>query len=168
MPLKLVTTALFDDLSRQAAASPRLRANHNLHPQLDDPVQRFLNAVQPGCYVRPHRHVSPNEKWELFVILSGAVAILIFDDHGTVVERVEIDAGGANRAVEIPPGAWHSLAVLKPASVLFEFKAGPYAQLSDKDFAAWAPTEADPQSAALARRFALAAVGDRLAVEQGE
>ncbi|HIC0138358.1 TPA: WbuC family cupin fold metalloprotein, partial [Enterobacter hormaechei] len=49
----------FNDLrkqSAQAANSPRLRAHHNFHPELSDPVQRLAIAMEPGTYVRPHRH----------------------------------------------------------------------------------------------------------------
>jgi cupin fold WbuC family metalloprotein len=140
--MKLVTTALMEELSRQAATSPRGRTNFNLHPQLDDPVQRFLNVIEPGSYVRPHRHTNP-PRWELFVILAGVVVVLILDDAGRVVERVELDADGPVRAIEIPAGAWHTLAVRAPGTVLFEFKPGPYAAVDDKDFAAWAPREGD-------------------------
>ena len=109
MELKTVTLDLLAALSDKAAASPRRRANHNLHPELDDPVQRFLNAVEPGTYVRPHRHIDPVPKWEVFVALAGRIAILVFDDAGRVTERVEVSAAGPVRAVEIPAGAWHAL-----------------------------------------------------------
>jgi cupin fold WbuC family metalloprotein len=163
MPLKLVSTGLLAELAQQAAASPRRRANFNLHPELADPVQRFLNAMEPGTYVRPHRHVTPEPKWELFVALQGAVAVLCFDDAGTVAERVEIDAAGPIRAIEVSPGTWHSLVVLQPCSVLFEFKPGPYAAVSDKDFAPWAPAEGAPGAPAMQQRLARAAVGEHCA-----
>ncbi len=41
----------FNDLrkqSAQAANSPRLRAHHNFHPELSDPVQRLAIAMEPG------------------------------------------------------------------------------------------------------------------------
>ena len=74
-PLNLVGCELVGELSARAAASPRRRANHNLHPELADPVQRFLNAMEPGTYVRPHRHMAPEPKWELFVVLDGEVVV---------------------------------------------------------------------------------------------
>ncbi|EBF7750491.1 cupin fold metalloprotein, WbuC family, partial [Salmonella enterica] len=40
----------FNDLrkqSAQAANSPRLRAHHNFHPELSDPVQRLAIAMEP-------------------------------------------------------------------------------------------------------------------------
>ena len=162
MSIKLVSTEQLAALSQQAAASPRRRANLNLHPMLADPVQRFLNAMEPGTYVRPHRHVTPDPKWELFVAMSGAIAVLLFDDAGTVVERITVAANGAVRAIEVPAGAWHTVVVLEPGTVLFEFKQGPYAAVSDKDFAGWAPAEGDPGAPAMLQRFLAAAPGVRL------
>ena len=44
------------DLVKRARQTPRGRLNLNLHPRLEDPIQRLLNAGSPGTYVRPHRH----------------------------------------------------------------------------------------------------------------
>lgn len=93
--------------------------------------------------------------------MQGAIAVLLFDDQGRLTERVEIDAAGPNRAVEVPAGCWHSLVVLKPGTVLFEFKPGPYAAISDKDFAAWAPAEGEPGAAAMLERFQRETLPDR-------
>jgi cupin fold WbuC family metalloprotein len=79
--VKLITQDLLHQLGDKAASSTRLRANHNIHPKLDDPVQRFFNAMQPGTYVRPHRHTEP-PRWELFFILSGHVSILLLMIRG--------------------------------------------------------------------------------------
>ena len=146
-------------LREGAAASPRRRTHLNLHQTLEDPVQRFLNAIEPGSYVRPHRHHSPL-RWELFTALSGRAAVLVFDEEGMVLERVEITAGGPVHAVEIPPGAWHTVAALESGTVLFEFKHGPYTPVTDKDFAPWAPAEGESGWQALERWFHTARIGD--------
>lgn len=161
--MKIVDTQMLINLTSKAKATARGRSNLNLHPTLSDPVQRFLNAIEPGSYVRPHRHRTPQEKWELFVALSGGVVVLVLDDTGKVLDRVELEATGQNKAVEIPPGAWHTLAATRPGTVLFEFKAGPYSALDDKDFAPWAPTEGQAGSAALVQRFVTAVIGETLA-----
>lgn len=160
--LKLITASLMTELSHQAAASIRGRSNFNLHPHLTDPVQRFLNAIEPGSYVRPHRHGNP-VRWELFVVLHGAAVVLLFDDAGVVMERVELDAGGSVRAAEIPPGVWHTVVARVSGTVLFEFKEGPYAPLSDKDFAAWAPAEGDLKCPQWVERFLAAVPGEHWA-----
>lgn len=160
--MKAIDSSTLADLSLRAQSSPRARANLNVHQDLADPVQRFFNAIEPGSYLRPHRHRSPVEKWELFVIISGAAVVLQLDDAGTVLERVDLSADGECRVVEIPAGVWHTLAVTAPGTVLLEIKQGPYAPLLPEDFAAWAPAEGDSACAAMTERIANAQVGSSL------
>lgn len=136
--MKRIDRPLLAALSAQAAASPRKRANHNLHPRLDDNVQRLCIAMEPGTYVRPHRHMAP-ETWEILLVLSGAVALLAFDDDGRVLERTELAAGGAVSAMEIPASAWHAVASLEAGTVVFEVKQGPYAPIAEANYAPWSP-----------------------------
>jgi cupin fold WbuC family metalloprotein len=138
--MKRIDKTLLTTLSTQAAATPRLRAHHNLHPQLDDPIQRLCIAMEPGTYVRPHRHMQP-ETWEILLILSGAVALLIFDDSGKVLGRTELVAGGETTAVEIPANTWHAVASLKTGTVVFEVKQGPYATITEANYAPWSPVD---------------------------
>jgi cupin fold WbuC family metalloprotein len=133
-----------------ARAGPRGRCNHNLHPTLDDPVQRFLNVLQPGSYVRPHRH--ERQRWELFLLLEGEAAAVVFDEAGIITATALLRRGGT-RAVEIAGGAWHTLFALAPDTALFEVKPGPYTPVSDKDFAPWAPPEGAPGTDALLARW---------------
>ena len=134
----------------KARGARRGRCNFNLHPTLADPVQRFLNVFQPGSYVRPHRHDA--HRWELFLLLEGEAAALVFDDAGDVIETAVLRRGGA-RAVEIAGGVWHTLLALAPDTLLFEVKPGPYAPVTDKDFAAWAPAEGAPECADFLTRW---------------
>ena len=161
-PVKRLNRVLINSLCVQAAASPRQRAAFNLHESSADPVQRFLNVMQPGTYVRPHRHAGPT-KWELTVVLSGRVVVLLLEPDGVVRERIELDASGPERGVELPPGVWHTCAALSPAAVLLEIKRGPYNAQTDKDFAAWAPPEGETECANFELRFRAAQPGDRLA-----
>ena len=146
----LLDAAIVEETAAQARSGGRGRSNHNLHPTLDDPVQRFLNVLQPDSYVRPHRH-DPH-RWELFLLLEGEAAAMVFDEDGTVTETALLRRGGA-RAVEIAGGAWHTLLALAPDTAMFEVKPGPYTPVSDKDFAPWAPIEGAPETAALLARW---------------
>ena len=100
-------------------------------------------AAEPESYFRPHRHPDPG-KWELFLVLRGAAAVILLEKDGAVLDRTELSAAGPVRAAEVPPGVWHTLAVLEKRTLLFEVKPGPYAALSDKDFAPWSPEEGSP------------------------
>ena len=104
--LKLYSAATLDALSAEAVRAARLRKNLNVHPALDDPIQRLFNAMEPGTYARPHRHARDNG-WELMVAVRGAFAVLFFDGEGGVLHRVDLRANGGDCAVEIPARAWH-------------------------------------------------------------
>jgi len=140
MPLLTITPSDLDTLSRRALGSRRRRQNLNLHAEYADPCQRLFNAVEPDSYIRPHRHADP-PKPELFLAVRGRFHLLIFDDAGTLVERIELSPAGPALAVDVPAGAWHGIVALEPGSIFFETKPGPYVPLSDKDFAPWAPPE---------------------------
>jgi cupin fold WbuC family metalloprotein len=157
--MKIIDERLLQEIARQAAVSPRQRAHHNLHPNLDDGIHRLCIHARRESYFRPHRHPQPG-RWELFSALKGSVAVLTFNEGGTIIERVEISSEGPVHVVEIPPGSWHTLSILEEEAVLLEIKPGPYLALSDKDFAAWAPEEGSSSATAVAARLHEARVGD--------
>ena len=154
-PVKRLDQALFDAVAEQARASARLRRNHNLHAE-PDAVQRFLNVLQPGTYVRPHRHrrQEPGTGFECFVVLQGAIGLLLLDPGGRVLQRERLDADGPLRGIELAEGQFHTLVALRPDSVMFEVKQGPYRPTADKDFLSSFPAEGGPAAAAQARAWA--------------
>lgn len=159
MTLRRIDDRLLDQLCAQAAASPRRRRNHNFHQQLDEPVQRMLNALEPDTYLRPHQHSDP-EKNEVFLCLRGRIAVLLFDDTGQVTEVSVMAPGGPLHGAEVPPRTWHALVALEPGSVIYELKEGPYVPLTDKQFGPWAPAEGTPEAAAYLEQLrALATAG---------
>jgi cupin fold WbuC family metalloprotein len=158
--MRVLDHAELDALRDAAAGSPRGRQNLNLHPELDDPVQRFFNALEPGTYVRPHRHPR-DDGWELFVILAGRAVGLTFDEAGTVTARAEMGPHAPAWGMEVPGRTWHALAALEPGTLALEVKRGPYTPLTDKDFAPWAPGEEEPGAFLLERWYRRAAPGDR-------
>ena len=52
--MKIINEQLLDETQAKALQSPRLRMNYNFHERLDDPINRLLNAMEPGTYLRPH------------------------------------------------------------------------------------------------------------------
>lgn len=126
-------------LSAAAAANPRLRLNRNLHT-MEDPVHRLLNAMEPGSYVRPHRHLHP-PKSETFLVVAGAVGLVVFDDRGGVAETIELAPSGDLFGADLPPDTWHTLVALEPRTVFFETKVGPYVSPVPEDVPPWAPAE---------------------------
>jgi cupin fold WbuC family metalloprotein len=128
------------ELSAEARISDRFRKNRNFHTDYSDPINRLLNAFEPGTYVQPHRHTDP-EKVEIFIIFAGRLLIVEFDDDGTPIDFCVLDQTEGVYALEVPPRVWHTAIALKRATVVYEIKNGPYCESTDKDFAPWAPKE---------------------------
>lgn len=157
--MKQIDSAFLDSLTTQAKGSLRCRAHFNLHPELNDPIQRLCIAIEPGSYVRPHRHSDP-ETGEVLIALRGSVAILLFDEKGKVLERLVIAHNGMTAVAELPRNAWHTLVSLESGTVFFEVKKGPYKPIAETNSAAWAPVEGDDSAALFLGWFRNAGVGD--------
>ena len=127
--IALIDAALLDAVTSSAAATPRLRKNHNFHTSEADACGRLLNAIEPGSYVRPHCHLEATKDETMF-ILRGRLGVLEFDAAGKVVGTVALDLEGGPVGINVPHGAIHSLVALAPGTVFFEAKAGPYAPLT--------------------------------------
>lgn len=155
--MKQLDLAMLDTLSAQAKASPRLRANANLHDELSDPIQRLAIAMEPETVIRPHRHA---HTWELLTALRGRFIVLLFNDDGVVTERVVLGEGCAVQ--ETPAGGWHGVLSLDTGGVIFEVKRGPYTPINSADFAPGYEADDAQQGAELNRWYAQAQVGDRL------
>ena len=132
----------------EARTSPRLRKNANFHPTDDFPAHRLINAMQPGSYVRPHRHLDPT-KDETIIVLQGRFGYLSFDEHGAIQEAIELTPGGPVFGIDIPHGTTHTILALAPNSVFFEAKAGPFIPLKTEEIASWSPAEGTDEANAL-------------------
>ena len=131
--MKQVSASALDQLVCSAQASPRRRANLNVHQTLDDPIQRLAIAMEPDTLVLPHRH---RQTWELLLPLRGRFVVLLFDDDGVVTGRSVLGESAA--LLEMPAGQWHAVLSLDVGGVIFEVKHGPYRPLDGADFAPWA------------------------------
>lgn len=143
--MKIVTPELLAQLSAEAGENPRRRKNYNFHPSDESRCHRLLNAVEPGSYIRPHRHLDP-EKDEAFILMSGRLGVVTFTDAGAVAGTALLSHDGGNLAVDIPHAVYHTALALEPGAVFYEAKAGPYRQLNEDEVAAWAPEDGDPQA----------------------
>lgn len=142
-----IGVAALEQKAADAAQNSRLREMHVLHNGDQDPLHRMLNALQPGTYARPHRHLDP-PKSEGFVILRGSAGIVLFEQHGRDIleEYVLLDQARGELVADVRSGVWHTILALAPDTVLYEVKPGPYSPVTDKDFAPWSP-EADSDAA---------------------
>lgn len=142
--MKIFDAQSLDDLTSQAKVSPRLRQHRNVHQSYQEASQRLFNAIEPGSYIRPHRHAS-DPRDELLIAVRGAMAMVTFDDQGAVtnVLRFGTERHGDQMAVgaEVSSSTWHTVIALEPGCVLLEVKAGPFDPNQPKDLAPWAPEE---------------------------
>lgn len=140
--MKIINERLLDETTARAKQSSRLRMNHNFHEELDDPVNRLLNAMEPGTYIRPHRHLNP-DKDEIFLLLRGKAMLFLFDEEGAITEKLLLDPKAGSCGAEIAPGVWHCLLVLESGTVVYEVKPGPFAPLGTDNMAPWSPAPDD-------------------------
>ncbi len=136
---------ILDDISANARLSARKRQNHNFHKGNEELLQRMLNALEPGTYIRPHKHENP-DKNEVFIVLKGRILVVEFNDDGSLFEYIILDKNTQNHAAEIPPGRFHSMISLETGTVAYEIKEGPYFPDTVKIFAPWSPEEGSPDT----------------------
>lgn len=136
--MKIIDINLLDQVTDEAKKSPRLRMNYNFHESLDDPINRLLNAMEPGTYIPPHRHLNPDKR-EIFIVLRGSLLVLLFDDNGNVTDARTVDPLSGTFGMEIDSRVWHSFIILEEGTVVYEIKDGPYAPLTSDNLASWAP-----------------------------
>lgn len=138
--VKIVDQEKMNALLEESKNSPRKRANLCLHTEKSDLIQRIVMALQPETYMQAHKHETPAKR-ELFTIYQGEVAIVIFTKEGEVSNIYRM-APDKIRTIELSAGIYHALVALKPDTLLFETKDGPWESVeTDKQFAPWMPAE---------------------------
>jgi cupin fold WbuC family metalloprotein len=136
----LISADLIERCVIASRQSPRRRMIQPLHKTSDAQLHRMLNAMQPGSYIQPHRHLFP-PKAESVIVLQGAIYVFIFEGDGSIDAIHTVKAGSINLGIDSEPGVFHTFAAIEEDTVLFEVKPGPYNQADDKDFAPWTPAE---------------------------
>lgn len=150
--LTYLSRGLLDTVRSKSRQSPRQRIIQPFHKTDADPLHRMLNVVQPGSYIRPHRHLDP-PKSEAWVMLSGALIFFTFEDDGPIRDCVRASAGGEIFGVDLVPGVFHTFFALEADTTIYEVKTGPYVASNDKTFPDWAPAENAPAVPAYLNRL---------------
>ena len=126
-----ITQAILDDLTAKAKESPRLRMNQDLRDFDSDDSQRMLNAIEPGSPLPIHRHQKSSE---VMVCLRGKLQVEFYDEiERTCTDSFVIEPNGANVAVSIPIGVWHTVHALESCTCILEMKNGAYEPIADVD-----------------------------------
>ena len=153
----------FKTLLLKAGSSERKRAHHNIHKELDEPVQRLCIALLQGTYVRPHHHSQKN-KWELILGLKGRLGLVIFDEGGVIIDKLTLAPGSSMSGLELEPNTWHTVYPQSEEVVILEVKEGPYTPAIESDFAQWAPKEGDSTVPEFLEWIQIAEIGDKYKV----
>jgi cupin fold WbuC family metalloprotein len=140
-----LTLSLVGKLLAQSRQSPRKRMLQLLHKTEDAAAHRMFNAMQPGTYITPHRHLDP-PKDETVLVMAGAMLFIRFTDDGEIAEQVLLQPGTETFGVDVAPHVYHTFVPLKQDTLVFECKTGPYVAESDKNVPDWAPREGSPEA----------------------
>lgn len=135
-----LTLTMVGDLLTLSRESPRKRMIQRLHKDNDAGVHKMFNGLQPGTYITPHRHLHP-AKTETIMVVSGAMLFVEFTDEGELKDHILLQPGTETFGVDVAPHVFHTYVALKPDTLIFEVKDGPYERSSDKDIPVWAPVE---------------------------
>ena len=142
---EIIDQRQLDEISLQARQSLRLRKNYNFHHSDEELCHRLLNAMEPGSYIMPHRHLDIN-KDETLVVIRGRMGLIIFDLLGNIEKTGIFQPNGNMMMVNIPHATFHTWISLEEGSVFFEAKAGPFRPLTEDERAPWAPGESEEEA----------------------
>lgn len=145
---------MIEDGLNASRESERLRIILPIHREQDARVQRMINFLQPGTYIRPHKHPLEHAI-ESLVLVQGSIRFYTFDEDGNVLTKNKIQSKPLPGVVDIEPKVWHSFIVLEANTILFECKKGPYDAKTDKVFAEWSPDEGSKDVEEWMNRFYL-------------
>lgn len=124
----IIDKKMFEDLTKQAKESPRLRKNLDLRNGEEDTSQRMLNAVEPGTVLPIHRHLNSSVT---IVCIRGHFEELIYDDRGKLTDCIDMIPGGT--VVNLPIGTWHSIRSLESGTILLECQDGKWEPLKPEE-----------------------------------
>jgi len=140
-----LTLNMVGNLLSMSRENPRRRMLQKLHKSHGAGVHRMFNAMQPGTYVTPHRHLQP-AKDETILVVAGSMLFIRFTDDGEIESQTLLQPGTENFGIDVAPHVYHTYIVLKPDTLIFEVKDGPYESDTDKDFPDWAPREGSEEA----------------------
>lgn len=137
--------AELDLIRRQAAVSPRKRARICAHRDNADTVHEMFISISADSYIHPHKHLG---KGESFHIVQGQVDVVIFDDHGGLLDVVELGEIGSGKNIfyRLSHSFFHTLLIRSDILVVHEVTNGPF----DPELtvlAPFAPSENEPERA---------------------
>lgn len=144
-PIATIGPADIETLRKAVKHTPKRRARINAHPGHDDALHEMIIAIEPGSYIRPHRHPG---KSEAFHIIEGDVDIVVFRDDGEIDQIVSLGEKGGSRPFyyRMSEPRFHTLIIRSDLLIVHEITNGPFSP-AGTTYAAFAPAEGDPAAA---------------------
>ena len=125
----------------QASTNERKRIRINMHHFMDSNIHEMIIVHYKNNYVRPHMH--PN-KTESFHIIEGELTVVLFDDNGKIISKVEMGPynSGKSFCYRSIEKQWHTVIPRTDIVVFHETTDGPFS--TDGTIQApWAPADTD-------------------------
>jgi cupin fold WbuC family metalloprotein len=144
-PIATIGPEDIEVLRRAVRKTPKHRVRINAHPGNDDSLHEMIIAIEPGSYVRPHKHPG---KSEAFHIIEGQVDVVVFKDDGNIDRIVSLGAKGSNHPFyyRMSTARFHTLIIRSNLLVVHEITNGPF-DPTGAIYAMFAPEESDSAKA---------------------
>lgn len=124
-PVATFDDAAIERVRKAAETSPRSRARRCLHASSEDQLHDMVIVLKKGTEIPIHRHP---EKAECYHLISGLVTLMLYDDSGTISQRIPLGPVGSGRPFlgRIAAGIWHTVIVESSEAVMHESTTGPF------------------------------------------
>ena len=138
-----VSSAMIEDLKRQATRAPRGRFRLCLHRSTQDDIQEMMIACVRGTYFRPHRNRIATAK--SYHVVHGDLVVLLFDDEGRITQRVDLGPPDSGKPflIRLARPNWHTPIPQSDITVYHEVCTGPFRKEQDAEYSPWSPPEGD-------------------------
>lgn len=143
MKIPVLTEKEIIDGLYQANTSSRRRHPKILHQQGAE-FNEVFNFMMFDSYMQPHLHPGA-EKIENIYLVQGKVAVLFFDDNGSVTKSTLLQREGIDM-IAVPAFTWHTYVILTASAITYETMMGKYDPQTWKDFFITAPAENTAES----------------------
>ena len=139
--LLFINNDLVEQIIEEASQSQRHMARLLMHFDHEDPVQEMLIAMDRNCAVMPNRSVGRSESLQ---VVQGELLLIIFDDNGNVIKRVEMGPAGSGKVFlyRLSSTPWHTMIPLTKMVVVHEALEGPFKQ-SSEPLPDWVPSDSE-------------------------
>ena len=130
-----------DFLKGAALETGRRRSRLCTHGEPEDPLHEMFIVHHRDAYVRPHKHLSKSESFQL---IEGSADVVLFKEDGSIARVIPMGdyRSGKPFYYRIAPSCYHTLVIRSEVLVFHETTTGPFRR-EDAAFAPWAPDGSD-------------------------